>query len=243
MMLLEEVKMTNNSRRTFIAAAAVTGAALFVPSLLSAKEKNKAQDKVTPTEDLMREHGVLKRVLLIYEEAATRLQADNGIPGASIHDAAEVIRHFIEDYHEKLEEDFLFPRFRRAHKLIDLVDVLAEQHQAGRALTDLTLHLSKSPSLKAPDERRKLALALRRFVRMYNPHEAREDTVLFPALRTLVSEHEYDALGEDFERKEHQLFGSDGFEMMVDKVAGIEKQLGIYDLARFTPNERDIVSL
>ena len=33
--------------------------------------------------------------------------------------------------HEKLEENFLFPRFRKANKLVDLVDVLLQQHQAG----------------------------------------------------------------------------------------------------------------
>ena len=36
------------------------------------------------------------------------------------------------------------------------------------------------------------------FVRMYEPHEAREDTVLFPQFRKIVSKHEYDALGEEF---------------------------------------------
>ena len=30
-------------------------------------------------------------------------------------------------------------------------------------------------------------------------------------------------------------FGDDGFEKMVDRVASIEKALGIYDLAQFTP--------
>ena len=31
------------------------------------------------------------------------------------------------------------------------------------------------------------------------------------------------------------MFGEDGFEKMVDRVASIEKSLGIYDLAQFTP--------
>jgi hypothetical protein len=70
---------------------------------------------------------------------------------------------------------------------------------------------------------------------MYRPHEAREDTVLFPALRRVVSAHEYASLGEDFERKEHELFGKEGFEGIVEKVARIEKELGIYDLEKFTP--------
>ena len=70
---------------------------------------------------------------------------------------------------------------------------------------------------------------------MYSPHEAREDTVVFPAFKEILSKNEYDSLGEQFEKKEHELFGQDGFESMVEKVAGIEKKLGIYDLSQFTP--------
>jgi hemerythrin-like domain-containing protein len=150
-------------------------------------------------------------------------------------DSATIIRNFIEDYHEKLEEDFLFPRFRKAGKLVDLVDVLVQQHQGGRKVTDITMQLVTNRAIKNAADRRKLVDSMQQFIRMYNPHEAREDTVLFPAFRKIVSKNEYDSLGEDFEKKEHELFGGDGFERMVDKVAGIEKKLGIYDLAQFTP--------
>ena len=85
------------------------------------------------------------------------------------------------------------------------------------------------------DNTQKLIKLLTYFNTMYRPHEAREDTILFPALRKIISKNEYFALGEDFEDKEHELFGEDGFEAMVEKVAGIEKQLGIYDLSKFTP--------
>jgi len=98
-----------------------------------------------------------------------------------------------------------------------------------------TLQLATFQALKNGDDRRKLADAMRKFIRMYNPHEAREDTVLFPEFRKIVSGHEYDSLGEGFEKKEHELFGEEGFEGMVAKVSGIEKKLGIYDLAQFTP--------
>ena len=60
-------------------------------------------------------------------------------------------------------------------------------------------------------------------------------TVLFPAIRKIVSAHEYAALGEDFEKREHRLFGEDGFEKMADRVAAIEKRLGICELSKFTP--------
>ena len=71
---------------------------------------------------------------------------------------------------------------------------------------------------------------------MYRPHAAHEDTVLFPAFHTVVSRWEYEALGEAFEDKEHQLFGEGGFEKIVAEVAALERALGIEDLRRFTPS-------
>jgi hypothetical protein len=38
-------------------------------------------------------------------------------------------------------------------------------------------------------------------------------------------------------RRKHDLFGADGFQKMVDRIASIEKSLGIYDLAQFTPRD------
>ncbi len=69
---------------------------------------------------------------------------------------------------------------------------------------------------------------------MYRPYESREDTVLFPATRKIVTKNKDYALGEDFEHKEHELFGEDGFDSMVEKVTNIEKQPGTYDLSQFT---------
>lgn len=134
---------SRNNRRQFISGAVIGGSTLAVAGLpgialaqaRGAKQKGGPEEDVSPAEDLMREHGVLKRVLLIYRE----------------------------------------------------------------------------------------------------PHEAREDTVLFPAFRQIVSPHEYDALGEQFEKKEHQLFGEEGFEKNVEEVAALETMLGIHDLAQFTP--------
>ena len=42
-------------------------------------------------------------------------------------------------------------------------------------------------------------------------------------------------MAEDFERDEQRLFGQDGFEKMVDRIAQIERTVGINDLAKFTP--------
>jgi hemerythrin-like domain-containing protein len=230
--------MNEQTRRIFIRSGLIAGASVVGAGLMrgaNEKKDDQNEDEVSPAEDLMREHGVLKRVLLVYGEAIRRIDANQDLDPGVVMDSAKIIRSFIEDYHEKLEENFLFPRFKKATKLTDLVDVLLQQHQGGRRLTDLTMQFATNQALKNTEDRRNLGDTLRQFIRMYNPHEAREDTVLFPEFRKIVSKNEYDSLGEDFEKKEHELFGEDGFEKMVDKVAGIEKQLGIYDLAQFTP--------
>jgi hemerythrin-like domain-containing protein len=219
----------------------VAGGGLLLPARAVAQEPRRGrgaeheEEEVAPPEDLMREHGVLKRVLLVYDEAIRRIDARQDLPPDTVRNAAGIIRTFIEDYHEKLEEDYLFPRFEKARRLADLTQVLRAQHQAGRRVTEQITRLATAQTLKDPRTATTLSEAMHQFVRMYGPHEAREDTVLFPALRDIVSKQEFGALGEDFEKKEHALFGEDGFEKMVDRVASIEKALGIYDLAQFTP--------
>jgi hemerythrin-like domain-containing protein len=227
--------VATRSRREFLGSAAVAGGLLLPPTLVGADEKkNEGEEDVSTNEDLMREHGILKRVLLAYDEIIRRIRGGQDFPPQAVTDGATIIRKFIEEYHEKLEEDHLFPRFRKAGKLVDLVTVLYAQHQAGRRVTERIL-ATASGSLKSADDRNRLAADLEAFNRMYSPHEAREDTVLFPALHKVVTPHEYDGLGEQFEKIERQTFGGDGFDIYVDKVAELEKRLGIHDLAKFTP--------
>ena len=240
---------SHNHRREFLLCSGAVFAGLAWPALASAlpafavleEEKGKSEtskegeEEISPAEDLMREHGVLNRILLIYDEHIRRLEAKQGFDPAVLARAADIVKRFVEDYHEKLEENYLFPRFRKAGKLVDLVEVLLMQHQAGRRMTAQIQQLASSGTLKGQDKRNMLAGALHAFVRMYRPHEAREDTVLFPAFRSIVSKNEYDSLGDEFEKKEDELFGNEGFFKVVDQVAELEKKLGTYDLSQFTP--------
>ena len=179
---------TLQTRRGFIATGAVgIGLLLAGPArlaLAAGKQKSK-EVEVGPVEDLMREHGVLRRILLIYEEGLRRLEAGKDLPPRVLADSARIIRRFVEDYHEKLEENELFPRFKKAGKLVDLVQILYDQHQAGRHLTDAVLQSATPAGLADAGTRRHLGEALRRFIRMYRPHAAREDTVLFPAFHAM----------------------------------------------------------
>jgi hypothetical protein len=73
------------------------------------KEGKKNGEEVTATEDLMREHGVLRRALLVYSETIPNL---GGHPSSlaieMLQRTAKLFRAFGEDYHEKkLEEAYI----------------------------------------------------------------------------------------------------------------------------------------
>jgi hemerythrin-like domain-containing protein len=221
-------------RRRFIGEVCKTALTVvggLVVAIESARADDDDESDIGPIEDLMREHGVLRRVLLIYEEGLRRIAAHQDIPGNPFLTGAQLIRKFVEDYHEKNEEQFIFPRLRNnVGEAGRDVPILVRQHQGGRKLTDAIIRISTT---NAKDDR--LVEPVEQFIRMYRPHAAREDTIVFPAFHNAVGEKDFDAIGEQMERQEEKLFGEGGFAKIVEAVAEEERALGIYELDRFTP--------
>jgi hemerythrin-like domain-containing protein len=241
------MKLENSiNRRRFMGRTALSGAGLILGSDFAvhktfAEEKHslkgEARDmemEVTATEDMMREHGVLRRILIVYSESARMIRraSAEGVYGP-INKAAQLFRQFGENYHEKLlEEAHIFPAVSRAGgKASAYPDILIAQHRRGREITD---YIISTTSGKEPADVRKLTSAMRAFVRMYRAHAAREDTIVFPAWKQTTSEEQLGEIGEKFEDIEHEQFGEDGFEKAVGQIAAIEEHLGLADLSKFT---------
>src|SRR3989442_2847145 len=91
------------SRRQWFVRASIVCAGVLPTEVLAMTRRNgqePEEEEVSPPEDLMREHGVLKRVLLVYDEAIRRIDAKQDLPPDAVHNSAQVIRSLIEDYHE-----------------------------------------------------------------------------------------------------------------------------------------------
>jgi len=186
------------------------------------------EPEVTATEDLMREHGVIRRVLVVYREAAMRLRSKGAsVPPEALQNAARLIRTFGEDYHEKqLEEANIFPALTKSGgALAGTVATLIAQHQRGREITEYILAVTQKAIGAQTAE--PLAATLEAFARMYEEHAAVEDTIVFPAWKKRLSPKELDAAGDRFEDIEHKTFGKDGFDDAVDRIAAIERMMHI----------------
>lgn len=195
--------------------------------------------EVTAAEDLMREHGIIRRALLVYQEAAIRLRQDAGsIPPDTLEKAANLVRVFGEDYHEKkIEEVFVFPIVKKSPGTpATYVDILLAQHDRGREITDYVLSLTREDRIPS-NSVEPLARALESFVRMYEHHAAIEDTVVFPVWKAAVGEAELDALAAKFEEIESEHFGGDGFDSALKRMEEIETSLGLSNLEMFTAPE------
>ena len=231
------------ARRNLIAAglAAPSLMATVAPALAAGKHiskaKPKSEEKATgAVEDLMREHGVLRRCMLVYRECAGRLRIEpKDVDAAALNDTANLFRSFGEDYHEKkLEEEHIFPRLRRALAGAEApVSVLMAQHARGREITEYILSVTRGPYVAA-GEAELLARAFDAFEIMYANHTAREDTIVFPTWKSALSAAELAEMGNLFETIERAEFGGDGFDDAVKRIADIEEKLGLKTLAQFT---------
>lgn len=242
------MKANNTRRDFFLRASAVVGSTLLLTSCggktgSSAQSNNQSSSKdeekggeVTATEDLMREHGVLRRALLVYTAVAGKLrsQASQVAPDA-LQKTAKLFKAFGEDYHEKkLEEQFIFPAVKQAGgEAASYTDVLVAQHNRGREITDYIIAVTQGAKLGAANAE-PLAKAMESFVLMYQHHAAREDTIIFPAWKETMSEKQLDEMGDKFEEIETAQFGGDGYEDAVKQIAAIESSLGLTDIAQFT---------
>jgi hemerythrin-like domain-containing protein len=220
-------------RATNAAANSATGP----PAPVDKDVESGEEKEVTALEDLMREHGILRRALLVYTSAAMRLKSNaKDVSPEALQKTAKLFRSFGEDYHEKqLEEAHIFPLIRQkgaGSAASAYTDVLAAQHQRGREITDHILTVTNMQKLSA--NAGTFADTLAAFVWMYENHAAREDTIVFPAWKDLLSEDDYKELGEKFEDIEKQQFGGDGFDMAVKEIGDIEASFGLSDISKFT---------
>jgi hemerythrin-like domain-containing protein len=203
----------------------------------SATEKQDKEPEVSATEDLMREHGVIRRALLVYIETVPKLRQNaSNVNPAALRQTAQLFRTVGEDYHEKLlEEQHIFPVIREhGGELHRYADILTDQHKRGREITDYVLAVTNASKVST-GHAEPLANVLEGLVLMYQNHAAREDTIVFPAWKKKFTDKQLDEIADQFEDIEHKMFGNDGFQDAEKKIAGIEAELGLTDLAQFTP--------
>ncbi len=233
---------TNSTRREILRDGGLVlttvASGLLGANAWGQQAQEQPEPEVTATEDMMREHGVIRRALLVYSQLADKLRSSPGsVDAAALHKTAQLFRTFGEDYHERMARGaaYFSHRPQDEGRSREISRHLIAQHQRGREITDYTLAVTECCLKSACSHGEPLARVLEGFVRMYENHAAREDTIVFPAWKTNFSNKQLDELSDQFEDIEHKMFGKDGFEDAEKTISGVEATFGFADIAQFTP--------
>lgn len=190
--------------------------------------------EITPNEDLMREHGILHRLLLIYENLLYRINYKIKINYKLFLVTAIIMHNFIELYHEKTEEKYIFPVLIKHNIHKELINELILQHKISNKITKKIINIlydEKNINVKL------LYKYISNFIYMYKYHSTREDTIVFQEFRKLLSDIKYQEISNLIENEEKLISNNQyTFNKVLKYVIIIEKHLDINDLSNITKN-------
>jgi hemerythrin-like domain-containing protein len=239
---------TNYSRRDMVMGAGLAaGTTLILGQATWAEGKGESRgeargredipkNQLTPMEDLTRQHALVSRVLTVYQ-MTVRQTGGVGMsppPMQAIATATEMIRSAVDDFHVRLEEDYLFPLIQKTGKMGDLLSTLREQHAAGRRLTDVILQLTSGEAGGTPNMEA-LSRNILAYLNWIRPHTAFEESMLYPQIRATLPDRDYEQLQKTFAETTRKKLGTEGFNGLLQKVTELEKSVGVTSLAQWTP--------
>ncbi len=216
---------------------AIVGAVLQAGAFRPLKDKGEELEEnvATPLENLMKEHGVLMRILEIYDRVSGDAASGKELNAGAIRRAAEISRDYIGKHHDACEERYIFPQFRKVPYIVDIVTELHDQHVAAVRITKNMLELTSPGSAPDKDGRQTLIDLCKSIVGMYRPHMSWEQSIVFPVFYDIVTADYIKDIQKKMEAEERELLGDTGFRGLVGRLSEIEKEAGTYDLHKYTP--------
>ncbi len=187
----------------------------------------------------MREHGVVERILLIYQRILEKAITGQEIDISAINMAAQMVDMYVSNHHEKDEENYIFPRFREANYIVEIVDTLEHQHDVSRELNRQIMDLSSQGADISQEDLVRLMNRCGMFINMYLPHISRENTIVFPTFFDIASKEYIHDIKEMMEEGEEEVLGDTGFRGLVGRVSELERQVGCHDLSQYTANLKE----
>jgi hemerythrin-like domain-containing protein len=179
-------------------------------------------------EDLSHEHELIRRMISVMEALTVDLRS--GTPGIAgdLKEAIRFVRGFADKCHHGKEERLLFPLIASKNQIVANmpVRILTSEHDAGRKLiTELEDALT---AMEAGNDRAsaKADQALTLYARMLRNHIDKEENIVFPLARTLISGEEAGLLAEQFEAVEEEM-GPSAHETFRGILESLEAKRGI----------------
>ncbi len=185
---------------------------------------------LSPIETLMEGHGLLIRCYVLYDVMIDGIENKKTIDPKWVLRTTNVIKDYLEGFHEKMEEEYIFAPMEKAKVHYKSIQELKMQHGVGFSITDKIIELAKNDKLN-----QELCKNLKSFGQMYRYHSAWEDTIIFPAFNDLENNKYMADLAATFDVEKRKILGTLGFDSFIKTVIDVEEEMKVFGLPHWTP--------
>ena len=191
------------------------------------------------------EHQMMVELLGALHVHAKRLRAGASVDPADLLRFTEVLRELVDYRHHEKEEGILWPllarhgfdwsdgilaELRREHgHLRHLMDVLYQAAAKDAALDESGTGLAGARRAPSLEDRRQVADAALAFVELKRLHIAKEETVLFPAVRQRLGAHTLERLGAELAQFDEGLARHVGSAQVFRDAAALVQRYSAHD--------------
>jgi hemerythrin-like domain-containing protein len=175
-----------------------------------------------PLEELREEHGAVMKALSILQGLTPKLDAQSPRAEEDLRRLLEFLTVFVDQCHHAKEEAFLFPAMEKAHtRNKPLIDELIFEHEKGRMMVvTLGAALERAARGEVRDAQ-PLVETIQEYVPLFRTHIRKENGILFPEARELLSERDRQVMAREFEELEEKRIGKgrhEAFHRMIQEL-------------------------
>jgi len=174
-----------------------------------------------PIETLSNEHGLIRQFLDVLSMAAEKIETGQRPSEAFFEKGVEFARTFADHYHHFKEEHVLFVQLaqKKQGEVDAQLEALRYEHERGRLLVTGIEAALPGYANQDPIKTGELLENIAAYASLLRHHIHVEDHVFYPMARKTLTELEFEALGQEFD-KQQEKHGRDTFEkchkMVVD---------------------------
>ena len=178
------------------------------------------------TETLEHEHRTIEKIVRVISVLADELTEARDVDDSILADLCDFLRVYGHQCHHGKEESYLFPLLETRGVPEDgcPLGALRHEHQRSRALTDTLVEATSRYSANSSRGRQALVEVLRDLASFYPAHIWKEEYLLFPLAKKVLSAQEDELLQKEFESVEADIY-SDAHERYESLAVDLERRV------------------
>ena len=160
------------------------------------------------TDSLEHEHRTIEKIVRVMGVLVDELAEKRDIDDDVLRDLCQFLRVYGHQCHHGKEESYLFP-ILESHGVPEEgcpLGALRHEHERSRALTQELVRASAEYAVNRPAGSSALSEVLRNLAQFYPAHIWKEEYLLFPMARKVLSEEDDQRLLKEFKSVESDIF-------------------------------------